>query len=461
MNSDGRFGRILSKLEILVAALLFVAMLISCGLYIDIKMNGKTSSLPELSDADKKMLLRTVASESVTYDDDLIEPIFVGIKSDYSMVAACPDDAARHAVENAVYSSLNLLFSGTSEALTFESSGEKNEYIKKIKTSNNYMLLGFYSDIPSYAILPCLSNNYDIGGMKKLFFVKYLFLLPDDYGSLYGVSVSEDLSVNKLYPAESVSFNKLLSGTYDVSDGYCYFEYDENYLVRPMLTSSFLSNKFKISNFASDFGKKKTSEWVEELFDLFSINSSLVKEYPSNNNTEINYIDDEREISISDDGIVEFRVADDDGIYLDEFLGYAPGTNSGYTFNDKIFAVKSIVNKLMGGKKTFSYTIVGVDYDNVTGEFTVYLKSLVEGVFISDKEYDAKFEIKKDSLTYALFYAVNCEELDDYNIVLPQKYSALGDDSGLICPFLVPEDEESDIHVVKWAKKSPEKEAAK
>ena len=80
MRFSEKTQSILVKIEILAAVVLFFVMLISCGFYIDIKLNGKISNLPSLSENDKKILMISSVSESVNYSDDLLEPVFVGFK---------------------------------------------------------------------------------------------------------------------------------------------------------------------------------------------------------------------------------------------------------------------------------------------------------------------------------------------------------------------------------------------
>lgn len=468
MSKREKISRISEKIEILVATLLFLTMLISCGLYIDIKINGKSSNLPALSSADKRTLLRTVATDShSSFSDDLIEPVFVGVKNGESKICACPVILSRRSVENSVYQSLRLLFSGTNEEISFETDEKREEYIANLKDSRNYMLMSFYNDIPSLAFLPCLSESYETRSNLSLFYVRHLFLMPDVDGNLFAISVSSDKKINVIYPLQDTKFNKISAETYDVSDGYSYFEFEDDGIT-PVLTSSFMSAKYSQNSCAEIYSTEKSAEWITNLFVVFSMNTSLVKDYAvkdlaSGENTDTYFVEDELEIIVSTDGLVRFDASQNSGVDLDNYLGYRSRQESGYTFGDKIFAVKSIVNRLNYCDTLANYCIVGVDYEKENDVFSVYLKRFVNGISVSENEYDAVFEIRNDLLTYASFPATEIKALDDYTVIIPQKYAnavideEVPDDSEKISALsfacLSKDMEQEKTYVLKWAKK--------
>lgn len=464
MFNKEKMSSVAAKAEIVIAAILFVVMLVTCGMYIDIKMNGQKSSLPAMSEKDKMSLLRTAASEKVSYSDDLIEPVFVGVKNGSKMIAACPDNTSRRSIEIMVYDPLNKLFSGTNKVKTFSSDEEKMQYIDALKSSDNYLLIGFYNDIASNVFLPCLSERYRENVSENLFFVKYLFILPGENNKLYGVAVSSENEVQLLYPSENVDYGKIFTETYDISDGYSYFEYEDSDGIHPILSSSFVSGKYVLSNPALDYGKDKNQAWIENLFDVFSINSSLVKDFSSRNDTVINYVDEDKELSVSDDGFVRMK-SSAGGIYLDEYLGYLPENEAGYSFSDKVLAVKNIINRTNENSgDLLMYSITGVDYDKENDTFTMYLKLFSEGILVTENSYDASFTINNDSLMSAEFYAMTCKKLDDYSLVLPQKYSnALMEDSddevfGSIYAMLVPTPDNEGTKSLGWVRLTPRTE---
>ena len=417
------FSNIISRLEIVIASVLFFTMLISCGLYIDIRMNGKTSSLPPVSERDKSVILRSVASESVTYTDDLIEPVFVGFKQGDEMIAAFPEKETRAMFENMLYNAMYQIFLG--EAHELES--EDNLYeIERIKNSDRYLLVSFYDDIASSVFIPCLSQGYETSSNDVFFNVKHLFFVPDAEDNLYGVAVSSDEKVFVLKPAEQIKFNKVMVNSYDVNDGYSYFEFysGEKGSVLPVLTSTFSASVYKTDSLSSLYGKKRECAWIESLLDTFTMNHNLVRNYSAKSGTEMNYIDELYELKVSDSGRVVFDISDGDGIVLNEYLGYLPENNHSYTYYDKIFAVKNLVNRLVFEKSDHSYTICGVDYEESSDTLSVYLKATVDGILLDGDKYDAVFRIQSNYLVYAEFDSVVCTRLDEKKSQIPQNYAA-------------------------------------
>ncbi|MBE6682065.1 MAG: hypothetical protein E7600_07270 [Ruminococcaceae bacterium] len=473
MPKKEKLSRILAKVEIVIAALLFITMLITCGMYINIKMNGKKSSLPAMSEKDKISLLRTAASENITYSDDLIEPVFVGVKKGRSMIAACPDTTSRRSIENMIYEPLKSLFSGSDKSMEFSSDDEKFLFIDTIKNSENYMLLSFYDDIASGVFLSCIGDGYYEKDGENLFFVKNLFILPDENNNLYGIAVSSANDIQMMYPAEDIDYGKLFAETYDISDGYSYFEFDDSKDIHPMLSSSFVSGKYKISAFPATEGTDKETPWIENLFDVFAVNTSFVKDFSSKNSKEtvINYVEEDKEIAIYQDGRVVIN-ATSGGILLDEYLKYSPEGNTGYSLDDKVIAVKNLINRLnLREDNLLMYSIVGMDYNNDTDDFALYLKYFAEGIIVTENAYDACFRISNDSLISAEFYAISCEKIDDYSLVLPQKYSnALLDDGSTetdyddgccIYAMLVPSKDLPDYMSLGWVRVASETEVQK
>ncbi len=421
MSTRDRLWRILEKAEILVAGILFFVMLVSCGLYIDMKMNGKTSSLPSMSENEKRILLRSDSSISVSYKDDLLEPVFVGIKNDEQMVCANIDRKARKSFENATHDIMYSLFSGTSHEL----SGSHTDYIQALKNSRRYMLVSFFDDIPAAAFLPCLSKEYEQTlSSSMLFDVKHLFILPDEDENVFGVCVSSDNDINLLYPDSDISFNRIPGTSYDINEGYSNFEYLDGELISPVISTSFNAPMYKTSPMALLYGKDKNSEWVAELLGTFSININLVKSYSSKNYTEINYVDELHEVYIDDSGKVVFRTSEGEGVGLEEFLGFVPDRSNGFSFSDKLFAVRTLVNRLSPASSLGEYSIVGIEYDEHSNTMGVYLKYFVDGAAYSRDAYDAAFEIAGNNLVYASFVSVVCAETQAKSLCIPQSLAA-------------------------------------
>ena len=465
MSGGRKFKSVVSKLEIVLCCVLFVIMLVTCGLYINIKMNGKTSSLPSLSEKDRYMLLKSVASEQIAYGDDLLEPVFVGIKDGDEMIAALPEKNVRNTIRNNVYDALQLLFSGRSEEVKFDSIAERNEYIYSLKNSNRYMLISFLGNVPSTVFLPCVSDGFEsLDDEIDLFYIKHIFILPviganaDGEEILCAVTVSKDNEINIVRPQNEIPFNNIISDSYDISDGYSKFEFLKDDGIYPVLTTSFVSKKYKISCLSELHGKDLSAVWLQTYFDTFGINTSLVRSFSSGDGKVTTYVDDQRELVVSDEGTVIFN-ATDDGIYLNEFLGYFPEEGIGYRFSDKIFAVKNIVDRLKINSSLVSFTIVGVDFNADASELNIYMKLIVDGVTVTNKQYDSVFRIRHNYLNYVEFPAVTCNFADGEKLLVPQKYSPVvfdgsTDENGAsrtYCPVLFEDEAGDEIMSVEWA----------
>lgn len=454
--------RILSKIEILIPAVLFVLMLVTCGMYLDIKMNGRSSTLPSIPEKEKRLILRSNASESESYVDDLLEPVFVGVKHDDKKIAAIPDDESRKIVEQSIYSSLVDLFSGTSKRIDFESEEANVEYIESLKNSDKYMLIGFFCDIPSAAFLPCIVNGYDHTVHDSVFNIRNLFLIPDVDDNLSAVAISSDYDVNVISPKNNIPFNKINAETYDISDGWSYFEFSDKSLLQPELTNSLFISNYQIKPAAVVYGKEPECQWVDNCLEVFSINSNLVKSFTSGDRHSVNYVEQDGEIIIDDMGFVEYKALDDDGINLEEYLGYAAEEGSNYAFSDKVFALKKIINSLNIHNDNVSYSLVGFEHNDDNNTLLAYFKYFSDGILLSQDSYDAVFEIHGNNLVYAKYKAIICSEISEKTVLIPQKYSSVLIDKDneqfspfdVYCPIMFSEDDDLSVKTVKWAKVS-------
>ncbi len=457
MKKNSGRGRAAEFFGIVITVILFFSMLCTCGMYIDIKINGHNSSLPAMPSHEKQILLKTGAAENKVYLDDMIEPLIIGIKDGESHICASFDSETRAALKNITNEYLDDLFSGTSKKVSFNDSMQYREYIQKLVSSPKYLLLSYFDDIHASAFLPCLSQGIVSPEGDMLFGVKHLFLTADENGKAYGAAVSENGEINELYPSNEFTIDNISADEYDISDGYSRFEFFGEEGIYPVYASSFLSDKYELRSMGSIYGKSITTYWVDKLFDTFSLNSSLVKSFSSKNDTEIIYVDDYNELLLNDEGKVEY-VSDGAGVSLEHFLGYTPNVSGSYLFADKILAVKNIVNSIKHNKDCREYSIVGIDYQKNEDRLCVYLKSFVDGIAVFDSNYDAVFEIDSDSLVRASFVHVVCTKVDEYNVCLNQRYAnvLLSEDVPAFseitfCPVLEKETD-GDYYVPVWAK---------
>lgn len=456
INKTGSFMR---KFEIVLSVVLFFAMLISCGLYINVKMNGLSASLPPLSASEKQILLRSDYTEEIEYSDDIIEPLFVGFKRHNEMFASLPKNASSMLLDSAVNDALVKLFSGSGREVTFSSENEKNAFFNEVKNMENYIFLSLYCELPSTMLLPCLVNNYNSYENETIFNVRYLFIIPDENENIYGICVSSAYDVTVITPSENVTFNKIFEEAYDIMSEWSTFKFKENALLHPVLTSSFVTDTYIVEPAPVVFGKDINSEFVNTLFEMFSINSNLVKSFTSGDDSEINYIEEQYEVIINDSGLVTYRANEDNGISLDEYLGVISTTKNNYSLADKIFAVKNIINSL-GAYNDTLFTVIGLDYQEDNSLLRVYLKCMIDGCMVTDDKYDAVFEIANDSLTFAEFRMLKCSKTGNLSVCFPQNYAdaILNEsfdgtyaDNSVVCPMFVDSDSES-VKKVKWSK---------
>ena len=449
-----------NKLQMILAIVLFFTMLYSCARYIDIKINGKASSLPPVPKQEKQNILKMGAAENKVYTDELMEPLFMGVKNGDSMVCAAFDKEARASLENIVTPVLYSLFSGTSGKVDFADENQKKQYIRSLRDSEKYFLISYYDEIPASVFLPCLSSDYEIDNKPMYFNVKHIFIMNDSDESVYGIALSGNDDAYILKPDENVYFDKFSITEYDISDGFSYFTFAHTDGIHPVFDSSFVTNKYEVSPVSSKYGKGQQSLWIEKLLGIFNINVSFVKSYSSKNDTEMIYVEDGNELIVNDNGTVEYK-SDKDGVSLEKYLEYAVDETGKYSFADKIFAVKNLINVLNFDNSLHRYCISGVDYKNDTELLTVYLKSFVNGVALSDNLYDAVFEIEKNYLVGAQFYAVNCNVTDEYSVCLNQsRMNELFDDEDgidvsrvLYYPLLEKSEGEKN-YFVSWARLS-------
>ncbi len=459
MKKSEKKAAFFKNLHIILAILLFFTMLISCGMFIDIRINGRTSSLPPIPQFEKQALLKTGAAVDKINSDNMLEPVFIGIKEGDTYVCPTFEKESRLSMENLVNPVLFELFSGTSEKLEFGDESQQYEYIKQLTETDKFVLISYYNAINASAFLPCLSNDYEITEKPMYFNVKNIFLLSDDNKNVYAAALSEDYDVYILRTENEVSFDKFSAKEYDVSDGYSRFSFSERETLQPVMTSSFVTGKFSLQALNKKYGKEPSSVWVNTLFDVFSLNSSFVKNYSSKNDTEMIYVDDEAVLLLNDDGFVEYKT-DSDGVSIEKYLGYAVDESEEYSFSDKIFAVKNLINTLNPDGSEHGNCITGSSYDEENDKLSVYVKSFVYGVSITENEYDAVFEISKNNLVYAAMYAFRCTSSQEYSVCLNQKYvnelfddSSVSESSEIMYYPLLEKETDGELFAVNWARR--------
>ncbi len=450
-NKDRRNDLIL-RVEIAVAAVLFFIMLICCGLYIDIRMNGRTSNLPTLSETDTRLLLSTSEFQTDEFFDDLLEPVFVGVRNNDEMLAVPYDNDQRRLLQDTLCESLNILFKGKSEFVYCDEE-HKSANVEDVKNIGQYILVSFYDDLPSDVILPCISQRVGFTSDAQSFFFKHLFVVPDEEGNVSAIAVSSGNDIVKLLPYEKVKFNNFFDETYDIIDGGIPFVYYKEGSVSPVLSSSIECSRYEVLPYAEKYGISTDAEWLKSVFNAFSFNPNLIKSFTTGDGSEVNFVEEFRELIVNIDGSVEYKNPDGEGEGIDEFIGYLSVDSQDFTFSDVVFALKNLINTLYKGTGRVSCSLAGIDYIEDSDSLKIYFKYTTDGIFIFEDDFDAVFEIKNNKIVYAKMLLFNCSRLDSVSTVLPQKYaSSVSQQKGNSEVFPVLGDEDDDgIRELGWA----------
>ncbi len=424
-------------IETLIAVLLFVSMLLICGKYIDIKINGISSSLPDIPDKDMQILMQISSNESPLEKHTLAEPVSVGIKVGDARLMAHSKEA-RTALMDYARSRVIRCFSGQSEKLEFDNEQNMHMYLSQLCNDSDYLFFAFYGDIPAASFLPALAREYEGKESRLDFNVQNLFLFSGNDQNLFAVAVSSGKQLNILKPSEAVLFKPSDYGAYNDVTGFAPFEYDDGNCLLPVFSRSLEQNNYLIKYAHEIFGMSVDALWIQNTLDVFGLNKSFSKTFVTKDNSLIDFVDDTIELLFSADGSVVYN-SNGNGLGLYELLGYHP-SGSSYTFSDKTLAVKRLFNEIdadLSGNEA-NLGITNVYYDEISAKLCFEMKYFVSGIALTHNAFDAKVEINDDSITYAQFYALNCSGLEETSPSLPQKYSFFSDNTtDVLCHYRV------------------------
>ena len=452
-----KFQSISEKAELIIAVVLFILMLVNCGRYIDIRINGRSNSLSPMPENDKRILLQISSGTLPAKSSDLICPIFAGFKTSVGAYAASFEEEPQTAMRNAAMTYIPKLFSGRTENVKFDSEQDRNEYIENLKNAESYILLSYFSDIPAAAFLPSVSGYAGSPSSEMYFNVQNLYILPDKNQNAVGIAVSSELDVNIIYPSENVTFNVKELEAYNSSTGFVAFEYAKDPNIIPVFSQTLKVRKYRIETALQKNGKQTDSIWIKNTLDAFGLNINLAKTFVTRDGSVINYVDGENELLFYQNGNTVFNTSGE-GIELSEFLGYKNSEVGEYSFAQKISAVKNLVNLLPIGNDAAKLCLTSVKYDYSSGFLTVGLKYFANGVVVTQNDYDASFVIGKKHLVYAMYSSLCCTAVNAYSDCMPQKYAVFlsgVEENALIYALLTPDEEAGeDIYKAIWAFKS-------
>lgn len=391
-------------LLISLIVLLFAGMLILCGLYIDLRVNGVSSSLPEIPENDKWILTDSGynAHNSV---QKLISFSFIGFNTpDTGKTAAAFTRNSRKSLVDIFEKYAVPLFSGTFEKVNFDGDTEKNEFVRQILSADEFMFAGLYDDIPSAAIIPGL---YGGTASKGNFDVRYIFILPDET-SVTGICFDSALNAVVLHTDREIYFDRNEFLSYNGVSGFAAFDFSGEINPEPVFTQAFDIESVMIVPSFSFYNFENEGANAKQLLKVLGFNTSLVKKYTSADNREISFVDEGAELNISLDDETIYYNGYDAGIHLSEFLKYYPQSDE-YSFSDTVLGVKYLINSidrlLVGGEALPS--VVGVCSEN--GKTSFKLKYFYNGILLTDNPYDISVTVDGEYITAIEIHAVFCD----------------------------------------------------
>ena len=402
---------------IAVTVFLFIAMLFLCGMYLDLRINGKFSTVPGIPEKDK-WILTGAEYDSESASISLTSPCFIGYKNnEEGMIAAAFDANSREMVLEKIFDVVPELFSGKYRKMKFTKQEELNSYIKSLLESEKFVYVNYYSEIPSYLI----STDFGGIGSENTFFVKYMFIVPDKNGHLYGVFLNESHEVFELVPEESINYDENMAFAYNGMRGFAQFEFVSEVCPEAVFTNSFETDSVMIVPSASFYEFEPDGDNTRKLLDTLNFNHNLVKSYKAADNTSISFVDDGRELYVDvQNSIITFN-SQSRGIHLSEYLKYNPHNNH-YGFGDILMCARRLISTLdrllTGGQAHPS--VVGIYTENDT--LTIDFKYFYNGIMITDRQSDISISFKNDYIISMNINAMFCDSGNNTKPVVPQKF---------------------------------------
>lgn len=416
----------LGKLYVLIAitAVLFVAMLVLCGMYLDLRLNGITSSLKGIPENDK-WILTDGGYNSQKSSLQLVSPTFIGVKSSVSgMSAAVYDEGARKSLEKRIEPYMTSLFNGGVEKIEYTDAMSKSEYVANVMSADDYVYMCFYNQLPAETIMPGMFGKANNATLNESFFVKYMFILPYE-NSVRGICFDEALNAYRLTAGIDVTYDKSVFYAYNELSGFASFDFITEDYPEPVFTRSFEVNSVFMAPSFSFYKFNLQDNMTLELLKVLEFNTNLVKTYSYGNNNIVNFIDEECDLSVS---VKNGRMVFNGNIHMSEFLNYYP-QNERYVLADTVLCVKNLVssfNKVLVGGDAVP-CIIGVSYNGREAEFR--LKYFYNGIIVTENDEDIVVKISDDHITKIEINALFCDSGSLTVPVIPQSLAAatLGD----------------------------------
>lgn len=411
----------LGVLYFLIASIvvLFTAMLVLCGMYLDLRLNGITSSLPEIPENDK-WILTDSSYNAHNSSGQMITPVFMGVKTEMSgMTAAVYNSDAREGLDKYIEPKMMALFGGNVQRIEFKNEDEKNSFISETINSDVYIFMSFYNELPASALLAGIYGSGSYIGFSESFDVKYIFIMPDGE-SIKGVCFDNELEACVLRPNETVPFDQSVFYAYNEVSGFADFSFWSDTCPEPVFTKSFeMDSVIMVSSFSFysfNLGDRNTTK----LLTALDFNPNLVKTYTYSDNNIISFVGEEKELHVSrKEGKLVYN-GYDGGIHMSEYLKYYPQSDE-YTFTDSILCVKYLINSLdrilVGGDALPS--IVGIGRDG--GKTVFKLKYFFHGAAVTENSSDITITIDGEYINCVEINTLFCDSGSLSMPVVPQR----------------------------------------
>ncbi len=444
-----------NSLYVAVTAVLFVTMLVLCGMYLDLTINGMRSSLPGLPEQDKWQLSH-MSEDASAEVSPLIQPTFIGFKTpDGGKIAAAYDkDAVRRLFDKLkgymVSLSSGMCFVGENQTET-----EKMDYVRTLCDSETYLYACFYDELPQSVFLPAMQGGGYAAAFPVNFYIKYLFILPDEEGSAYAVCLDRALNAVTVTAKEPPYFDQTDFSAYTTDRGFAAFDFVSDGYPDAYFTESFTVGTVMLAK-TSSFSEYRVGDQVTEtLLRVFDFNRNMAKNYYSKDGKVISFVEDGRELSLCPETDEIVYDGGEAGLPLSLFLRYRP-SGEDYTFSDMVLALKAFLNAIdrvvIGGEAYPALIHVGRDKD----EAVFRLKYLYNGVLITEKESDIVVKMKNNAITGVEIDAAFCVGGNLERPVLPQRLLV---DAQEPCEYLALYEEEENADTVSLVFLARKKEA--
>ncbi|MCR5353847.1 MAG: hypothetical protein K6D98_06040 [Clostridiales bacterium] len=411
-------GNFVNVILVVLTGALFVLMLFLSGRYIDMRVNGISSSYPKMPENDKWVL------SNEEYDTrfnalTLISPEFEGFRlQNGTMLASAYDANARKGISDLLVKYLTALLPEKPESVIFENADKRAKFIESITSSGRYIYASLYNELPSAAILPCILGNEKKENISESVFIKNMFILPDDEGNAYALCFDNDGNCKKYSLSEPVAYDDSELAAYTDVRGFVSFEFIKSDKPAAVFSKSFDVSPPVLSKTSDFYNYSVYDANTANLMRVFDFNPNMIKSIKSADKTT-SYVYDGKELYIDPKNTKITYYGYDSGIHLSKFLKYNPKETQ-YSFADKVLSVKYLVNSLdrhVAGADAMPSLLYVTEK---SGKIVFALKYMFDGIPLLDGNPDILVEISGNYVNKVDINAIYCSKTEETKPVLPQ-----------------------------------------